>query len=120
MRFWVSALIFTIVLLAIPVLAENKHILFHEDFNSLSNWDPLTFPKIKKHSTYTILTEGGHSFLKTESHASASAIVYKNTFNVYEYPRMRWKWKADNVYTKGNPYEKSGDDYPIRIYVMFQ
>ncbi|HYA14929.1 MAG TPA: DUF3047 domain-containing protein [Syntrophales bacterium] len=120
MRFWISALILIITLSSIPVLAENKQILFHEAFNSLSNWEPLTFPKIKKHSTYTIVTEGGHSFLKAESHASASAIVYQKTFNVYEYSRMRWQWKVDNVYKKGDPHEKSGDDYPIRIYVMFQ
>ena len=120
MRLWTAALIFTIALSAAPVLTENKHILFCEDFKNLSNWEPLTFPKIKKHSTYTIVNEGGHTFLKAESHASASAIIYKKTFNVYEYPRMRWRWKVDNVYTKGNPHEKSGDDYPIRIYVMFQ
>jgi len=120
MRCWTSALILTIALSAVPVLAENKQILFHEDFNSLSSWEPLTFPKIKKHSTYAIVGEGGHSFLKAESHASASAIVYKKTFNVYEYPLMRWRWKVDNVYKKGDPHEKSGDDYPIRIYVMFQ
>jgi len=120
MRLWTAALIFSIALSAVPVLAENNQVVFREDFNSLSNWEPLNFPKIKKHSTYTIVSEGGHSFLKAESHASASAIVYRKTFNVYEYPLMRWRWKVDNVYKKGDPHEKSGDDYPIRIYVMFQ
>jgi hypothetical protein len=120
MRLWTAVLIFIIALSTTPALTEDKHILFHVDFNSLSNWEPLTFPKIKKHSTYTIVTEGGHSFLKAESHASASAIIYKKTFSVYEYPRMHWRWKADNVYRKGDPHEKSGDDYPIRIYVTFQ
>ncbi len=120
MRLWTAVLIFIITLSATPALTENKHILFHEDFNSLSNWEPLTFPKIKKHSTYTIVSGEGHSFLKAESHASASAIVCKKTFSVYEYPRMHWRWKVDNVYIKGDPHKKSGDDYPIRIYVMFQ
>jgi hypothetical protein len=35
--------------------------LFHEGFQDLSEWEPLTFPKISKHSTYTIVTENGHS-----------------------------------------------------------
>ncbi|MGZ6221002.1 MAG: DUF3047 domain-containing protein, partial [Syntrophales bacterium] len=66
------------------------------------------------------VSEKGHFFLKTESHSSASAIVYRRTFNASEYPRMRWRWKVDNVYKKGDIREKSGDDYPIRIYVTFQ
>jgi hypothetical protein len=120
MRSWTAALIIIITLSSTPVFAENKQVLFREDFNSLSTWEPLTFPKIKKHSTYTIVTDGGHSFLKAESHSSASAIVYRKTFNVYEYPLMSWRWKVDNVYKKGDPHKKSGDDYPIRIYVIFQ
>ncbi len=120
MRFWTSALIIIIALSVTAVFAENKQFLFREDFNSLSGWESLTFPKIKKHSTYTIVTDGGHSFLKVESHASASAIVHRKTFNVYKYPLMSWRWKVDNVYKKGDPQKKSGDDYPIRIYIMFQ
>lgn len=120
MRFWKFVLIFFISLSVAPVFAENKQVLFREDFNTLANWEPLTFSKIKKHSTYTIVAEGKHSFLRAESHASASAIIYRQTFNVYEYPLMRWRWKVDNVYKNGNIRDKSGDDYPIRVYVMFQ
>ena len=39
---------------------------------------------------------------------------------MYEYLRIRWQWKITNVYAKGNARTKSGDDYPIRIYVMFE
>lgn len=109
-----------IVLSASFAIAAEKHILFREDFNNLANWEPLYFPKIKKQSTYTIVSEDGRSFLKAESHASASAIVYRKTFNVYEFQKMQWRWKVDGVYKKGNPRDKSGDDYPIRLYVMFQ
>ena len=109
-----------LLLTASFAVAAEKQTLFREDFNSLADWAPLTFPKIKKHSLYTIVNEGGRSYLKTESHASASAIIYKKTFNVYEYPRMRWRWKVDHVFVIGSPKEKSGDDYPIRVYVMFQ
>ena len=113
-------LVLLVVVTTSVAMAAEKQILFHEDFHNLANWEPLHFPKIKKHSTYTIGNIGGKSFLITASDASASAIVYNKTFNVYEYPRMRWRWKVDNVYTKGNPRDKSGDDYPIRVYVMFQ
>ena len=113
-------LVVLVVVTASVAIATEKQTLFREDFHNLANWEPLHFPKIKKHSTYTIGNIGGKSFLITASDASASAIVYNKTFNVSEYPRMRWRWKVDNVYTKGNPRDKSGDDYPIRVFVMFQ
>jgi len=55
--------------------------------------------------------------LKSDSRASASGIVFKHSFGVYEYPRVTWRWKAENVYEKGNATSKSGDDYPIRVYM---
>jgi hypothetical protein len=113
-------LVLLIVITAFFAAAAEKQILFREDFRSLANWEHLFFPKITKHSTYTIENTGKHTLLKAESRASASAIVYKKMFNVYEYSRARWRWKVDNVHTKGNPRDKSGDDYPIRVYVMFQ
>ncbi|MEW6335250.1 MAG: DUF3047 domain-containing protein [Thermodesulfobacteriota bacterium] len=94
-------------------------ILFREHFDSLARWEPLTFPKIPAHSTYTVANEGGKSVLKAESRASASAIVYHRTFNIYEYPRIRWRWKVEGLADWGDPREKSRDDYPIRVYVLF-
>lgn len=100
--------------------AQEKAVLFHEDFNNLDNWEPLTFPKIKNHTIYTIERVGARHYLKAESNASASAIVYKDSFNVYDYPRSRWRWKVSNVYGKGDPRTREGDDYPIRVYVLFE
>jgi hypothetical protein len=109
-------------MLALPVFgARAEGVLFREEFKSLANWKPLYFPKIKKHTTYSIVPGEGKDVLKAESDASASAIVYKSSFNVYKHPNMRWRWKADNVYKKGDGGEsKAGDDYPIRVYVIFK
>ncbi|MBW2651571.1 MAG: DUF3047 domain-containing protein, partial [Deltaproteobacteria bacterium] len=41
-------------------------------------------------------------------------------FNVYEYPLIKWRWKVENVYTKGDAKTKEGDDYPLRIYIIFK
>jgi hypothetical protein len=32
---------------------------------------------------------------------------------------LRWRWKVDRVYAQGNYRLKSGDDYPLRVYVLF-
>ncbi len=46
--------------------------------------------------------------------------MYRNDFNVYDYPLVQWRWKVENVYQKGDATIKSGDDYPIRIYIIFR
>ena len=100
--------------------AQDRTVLFREDFNTLDNWKPYTFPNIKKHSTYTIEKTGDESLLRAESNASASGIVYKDSFSVAEYSHARWRWKVKNLYMKADPHTKAGDDYPVRIYVMFE
>lgn len=109
------------VVLLLPALAAaQSSVLLREEFNDLVNWRPVTFPKIKEHSQYSVEYQGRESVLRAESRASASAIVYRSPFNVYDYPRLRWKWKVENVYVKGNARTKEGDDYPLRIYVLFE
>lgn len=92
-----------------------------EEFASLDAWRPLTFPKIERHSTYTVVAGPGdaESSLRAESDRSASAIVWKRQYDVYEHPRLRWRWQVEKVYEKGDATNKEGDDYPLRIYVMF-
>ncbi len=119
--------ILTVVLLlfltCVPFVQAGKSerkVLFREDFNDLSGWSRFFFPKIKKHTKYYIESSPDGSFLKTESFGSASAILYKKEFNVYEFPWLRFKVLVKNVYKAGDAKKKSGDDYPIRIYVMFK
>ena len=78
------------------------------------------FPNAHKHTKYAIDAKDGERCLKAESDGSASALVYKGEFNVYEFPTVKWRWKVDNVYQKGDPEKKSGDDYPIRIQIVFK
>jgi hypothetical protein len=115
-------LIVLLLLLAagIPALAADADLPFREDFDNLAQWEPLTFPKIKAHSTYTVVREGDASILKAESHDSASAIVCRRTFDIYQTPRLRWRWKVEQLPDGGDPKEKAGDDYPIRVYVVFE
>ena len=115
-----STLILLCMSAAVPVHSEERTVFLREDFNDLNKWKPLYFPKIEKHSSYAIESNDSESYLKAESHASASAVVYKGEINIYQYPRMGWRWKVENVYRNGNATTKSGDDYPLRIYIVFK
>lgn len=92
---------------------------FHEDFNDLDAWQPVTFSRIAKHTTYEIREECTDSVLVAKSKRSASGIATKKTFDVMEYPIIRWRWKISNIYENGDTCRKSGDDYPMRICIVF-
>ena len=112
--------IIIIALLLMTVNAESNEVLLREDFTSLNKWEPLYFKKINSHTTYSIINEQDQTYVKAESESSASGMVYKNEFNIYDYPNIKWRWKVSNVYEKGDAETKKGDDYPMRIYVMFK
>lgn len=102
------------------VHAEEARVFFHDDFITLNAWKPLTFPKIPAHSEYTIEKEGANHVLKAVSRASASGLILKKSFNVRDYSILRWRWRVSNVLKRGDTESKSGDDYPLRIYVNFK
>jgi hypothetical protein len=99
--------------------AQGNGIFFRDDFKGLENWRRVSFPRIGKHTHYTIESRADHRYLRAESNASASALVYRGAFNVYDYPKMKWRWRVSNVYQKGDVRTKAGDDYPLRIYILF-
>jgi hypothetical protein len=112
---------FLIVLLTVQITEiKGEEVLFREGFENLENWKPIYFPKIKRHTVYTVESREGERYLKAVSKASASAIVYKKEFEVYDFPKVRWRWKVDGIYQKGNAKTKEGDDYPLRIYILFK
>jgi hypothetical protein len=122
LNFTVKSLFLILLFLNIAFAAHGQEhrVLFREGFSNLDNWKPLYFPKIERHTSYIVeVDEQGH-FLKAESRASASALVFKHEFNVYEYPRMRWRWKVGNVYSRGDARTQKGNDYPLRIYILFK
>ncbi len=117
---WVAVLVAGAwLVLVFPALAE-KQTLLHETFEDLDGWEPLTFRGIEPHSSYTIEENGTDSFLRAQSNASASGLVRRESYDVSAYPVLSWRWKVDRVYDRGDAATKEGDDYPIRLYVVFE
>lgn len=120
-RFGILAALF--LLLSSSFWAADHGIFIREEFAGLENWKPLVFPKIPRHSLYSIEADGAFRYLKAQSDASSSGLIYTGQFDVYTYPKIRWRWKVDNLYVGEQVNKagaKEGDDYPIRIYVIFQ
>jgi hypothetical protein len=91
----------------------------NEGVNLPAGWEPLTFPKIEKHTDYALAQEDGTAVVKATSEAAASGLTRKISINLKKYPVMHWRWKVDNVVQKSDVTSKAGDDYAARIYVTF-
>lgn len=103
-------------------IAEAQGSFFREDFKDLSAWREQGFPSVDTKTQFSIVSDSGvgvPTALKIESDSGASALVLQKDFNPHKYPVIRWRWKTDNVYTELDPDSKDGDDYPLRVYVIF-
>ncbi|OGP76261.1 MAG: hypothetical protein A2V86_12440 [Deltaproteobacteria bacterium RBG_16_49_23] len=85
-----------------------------------SDWKPLTFKKIERHTTYSLVKDEGTIVVKAVSESSASGLVREIKIDPKEYPIVQWRWKVENVLKKGNVHMKKGDDYPVRLYITFE
>lgn len=83
------------------------------------SWKPLGVSSAKQATRYTLVDEGGVTVLRAEAHASASGLSRNIKVNPAEYPLLKWRWKISNVLKGSDIHTKAGDDYPARVYVMF-
>ena len=108
-----------LLLLSLTALGAQEFII-QEEFADLANWEELIFPKIDEHSTYSLMEEGERTILKAESQGSASGLIFRQTFDVYQWQELSWRWKIDGTIPGADGRRKDGDDYAIRIYVIFE
>jgi hypothetical protein len=85
-----------------------------------ADWKPLTFKKIERHTTYTLVKDNDTMVIKAVAEASASGLTREIKINPKEYPIVQWRWKVINILKKGDVHKKEGDDYPARIYITFE
>ncbi|SHH31647.1 Protein of unknown function [Desulfofustis glycolicus DSM 9705] len=108
------------VLTAASTVSADDDVLLREEFNHLENWSSYSFRNIDRQTTYETAVQGDDSVLVAVSDASASALISNARFSVEQYPIITWRWQVERVFKDGNYRQKSGDDYPLRIYVIFE
>lgn len=118
-----AAVLVSAVLAAVPAAAQAPGTGpgLSEDFADLSAWIPLDFPKIPRKSAYRLVEAEGRTLLEARSDASASGLVRTGTFDVYETPVLEFSWRLESGPSASpSPRTKAGDDYPLRVYVIFE
>ncbi len=83
-------------------------------------WEPLEFEKIPAHTRYSFVEEEGRWVVRADANASASGFTRRVDLDLKRYPILRWRWKVGGVLERGDVSQKSGDDYPARIYIAFK
>ncbi|NNL43356.1 MAG: DUF3047 domain-containing protein [Desulfobacterales bacterium] len=128
---WRVVFTFGILLLVCPevseLLAKTGDILEIGKFSAAKvggdfppGWEPLVFKKIKQHTKYELVNDGGEVVIKAESKSSSSGLIKKIRINPEKYPVVSWRWKVTNIYAKSDIAKKEGDDYPARLYITFE
>jgi hypothetical protein len=82
-------------------------------------WEPLLFPKIKRHTRYRLIKENMGIVIEAVSDKAASGLIYRQRVDPNRFPILKWQWNVAHVLKKGDFTQKQGDDYAARIYVAF-
>ena len=84
-------------------------------------WRILEFAKIPRHTSYTVIHDGGFDAFKAQADCSASArYLPLDHVDLTQTPRLHWRWKIERSLQAHDERVKAGDDFAARVYVLFQ
>jgi len=82
-------------------------------------WKPLTASSTIPLTRYALIDDGGVTVMRAEAKAAASGLSKVLRVHPQEFPWLRWRWKIDNLIANADLRTREGDDFPARLYVMF-
>ena len=82
-------------------------------------WRIVTLPKPKPATQYTLVADEGTTVLRAEANASMASLVHPLKLDPKDYPFLSWRWRISNLLNKADIRTKAGDDFPARVYVLF-
>lgn len=105
-----------VLLMAGPAAAEQMRLGAFSQ-GDLTGWEPKQF---KGATEYQIVSEDGRRVLRARARASASGLFKEVGLDPKRWRILSWSWKISGTLPKGDARQKAGDDYPARVYVVFQ
>lgn len=82
-------------------------------------WKPVGLRTDASNTRYTLVENGGSTVMRAESSAGASGIGYQLRADPARHPWLRWRWNIGNIIESADARTREGDDFPARLYVMF-
>lgn len=82
-------------------------------------WHVSTLPGIKRATRYALVTDDAAVVLRAQADASMASVLHPLRLDPKALPYIAWRWKISNVLQKSDIHSKAGDDFPARVYIMF-
>jgi Protein of unknown function (DUF3047) len=82
-------------------------------------WKPLQVRGVKHPTRYTLVEEDGATVVRADAAASAAGLSRAIRVDLVATPLLKWRWKITNILKASDIRTKQGDDFPARVYVMF-
>ena len=116
-----KVLLFLILLLVCTHAEASEQELHLGKFSTsdLTGWKEQTIGLLKPKTTYNLSRDNDRTVLAAHSTKSASGRIYTLKLDPKEYPTLKWSWKIDHTIRKGDEKTKEGDDFAVRLYVLF-
>jgi len=109
-----------IVLISLVFLTSPAFSQIDVEFDSIEGFSRIRFSEDVPFTRYEAVTHDGVSALHILTDGSAGGLVLSEQFNVYDDPQITWRWNVAHVIAAGDLTKKEGDDYAVRIYVLFR
>ena len=68
---------------------------------------------------YQLVAEGDSVVLQATSEAAVAGLIREVNQDPQQFPVLSWRWKVGNLLESSDLRRKDGDDYPARVYVIF-
>ncbi|WP_430232099.1 DUF3047 domain-containing protein [Nitrosomonas communis] len=107
------------IIVCLPLLswAESERIdIARFSQSDLSGWQSKVFAGKMR---YALKNNDGKIVLHADSKAAASGLYREINIDLGKTPVLNWSWKVDNILGGNDERTRAGDDYPVRIYVVF-
>jgi len=82
-------------------------------------WHINTLPGGKRATRYALVADGATVVLRAVANASMASVMHPLKLDPKAAPFLTWRWKVGNILRKSDINSKAGDDFPARVYVLF-
>ncbi|MCQ9373388.1 DUF3047 domain-containing protein [Methyloversatilis sp. XJ19-13] len=86
---------------------------------NVSGWTAYTLGGKAAPADFRLAELDGLTVLRVEASNAASALIHTRRFDPLATPWLNWRWRADVLPAAGRFATREGDDYALRVYVLF-
>jgi hypothetical protein len=111
-----ALLLVPLLLFSGMVMGESRVPIGEFSSDRMQAWQERSFVG---HTQYQLADKDGQRVLHAHSQASASGLYREIELDLKQTPYLHWSWRTDRLFEDNDETRRAGDDYPVRVYVVF-